>query len=227
MPNPGFTLAEDAALKRRLSQLSVSDDRETVRVPKVFFRYPEGETENVYPFVTIDLIDISYIPQRSESERTYYYNPGTNGPASNLHFYPSEMNEADMLEQSGGTTLLTTDQFVPVDLVYQITTHARSQRHDRQLTMLMLRRVFPFRRGFIEVPEDGTIRRCDLMDWRNADVLDQEAAYRKHMFRKVYTVTINAEIPQSDLYGAPIVLEVNGQLSGNDSTVPIPFTEDF
>jgi hypothetical protein len=225
MPNPGFTLAEDAALKRRLSALSVSDDRNVERVPKVFFRYPEGETENEYPFVTIDLVDISYVAGRQESERTYFFNDTGHGPQSNLHFYPSEIDEAGMEAKADGG-LLVTDQFVPVDLIYQITTHCRSQRHDRQLTMLLLRRVFPFRRGFIEVPEDGTIRRCDLMDWRNTDVLDQEAAYRKRIFRKVYTVSINAEIPQSDLLGAQQVQKVHGQLSVHQTTPPL-LTEDF
>jgi hypothetical protein len=226
MANPGLTLAEDAALKRRLSNLSVSDDRTAVRVPKVFFRYPEGETENEYPFITIDLLDIAYAPQRQESERTYYYNGSGDGVATNLYFYPSEMDEAAMAAQADGG-VLTTDQFVPVDLVYQVTTHCRSQRHDRQLTMLILRRVFPLRRGFIEVPEDGTVRRCDLMDWRNTDVLDQEAAYRKHIFRKAYTVVINAEIPQSDLLGALQVTEVHGSLTANDPNLPHSFTEDF
>jgi len=226
MANPGFTLAEDAALKRRLSNLSVSDDRDVERVPRVFFRYPEGETENEYPFVTIDLVDISYVPQRQESERTYFYNDTGHGQPSNLHFYPSEIDEAAMKGEAAGG-LLTTEQFVPVDLIYQITTHCRSQRHDRQLTMLLLRRVFPFRRGFIEVPEDGTIRRCDLMDWRNTDVLDQEAAYRKRIFRKVYTVMINAEIPQADLFGASQVTQVHGQLSVNNPKPPTQLTEDF
>ena len=65
------------------------------------------------------------------------------------------------------------------------------------------------RRGFIEVPEDGTIRRCDLVDWRAANLLDQEAGYKKRTFRKVYTIRINAEIPQSDLRRAGQVTDVN------------------
>jgi len=229
----GFTIAEDAALKARLSNLSVSDDRDVERVPRVFFRYPEGETENQYPFVTIDLVDINYAPQRQESERTYYYTNDVGVPADRkdnlLKYYPDEMDEADMATLAGTNGFLTTDQFVPVDLTYQVTTHCRSQRHDRQLTMLILRRVFPLRRGFIEVPEDGTIRRCDLVDWRQADVLDQEAGYKKRIFRKVFTVTINAEIPQSDLLGAKTVLSVEGEIHDYDPASPstVTISEDF
>lgn len=223
MSNAGLSLAEDAALKRRLSTLHVSDDRNVERVPKVFFRFPEGETEKLYPFITIDLLDISYVRERQESERTYFYRAGGAAP-TNLQFWPSELDQTALEEQADGG-LLSTDQFVPVDLTYQISTHTRSQRHDRQLTMLMLRRVFPLRRGFIEIPEDGTMRRCDLMDWRPADVLDQEAGYKKHIFRKVYTVVINAEIPQSDLLGVPIVTTVEVVELENNLANSTHFTE--
>lgn len=229
----GFTIAEDAALKHRLSALSVTDDRDVERIPRVFFRYPEGETENEYPFITIDLVDISFDPRRQESERTYYYTNDVAVPAARkdnlLKYYPDELNESAMATLAGLNGFLTTDQFVPMDLTYQVTTHCRSQRHDRQLTMLILRRVFPLRRGFIEVPEDGTMRRCDLVDWRQADVLDQEAGYKKRIFRKVFTVTINAEIPQSDLLGAGTVLTVDGELQDYNPASPstTTFSEDF
>ena len=233
MAKIGFTLAEDEALKARLSHLSVSDDRNAERVPRVFFRYPEGETENQYPFLTIDLVDINFAPQRQESERTYYYTNDVGVPADRkdnlLKYYPDELDEQGMATLAGINGFLTTDQFVPVDLTYQVTTHCRSQQHDRQLTMLILRRVFPLRRGFIEVPADGTIRRCDLVDWRQADVLDQEAGYKKRIFRKVFTVTINAEIPQSDLLGAKTVLSVEGEIHDYDPASPSTETisEDF
>lgn len=226
MPNPGLTLAEDAALKARLSHLSVTDDREQVRVPGVFFRYPEAETEIIYPFVTIELIDIAYAPTRQESERQYTYS-SVPGKPGNLFHYPSELDEAGLAALGGDDAYLTTDQFVPVDLVYQVTTHCRSQRHDRQLTMLLFRRVFPLRRGFMEIPEDGTIRRCDLIGWRPADVLDQETGYKKRIFRKAYTVIVNAEIPQSDLLGAGEVLSVHGQLVEHHPSTSSTLTEEF
>lgn len=233
MSNPGFTLAEDAALKTRLSQLALSDDRNVERDVQVFFRFPEGETEKVYPFITIDLLDIAFDPYRQNSEVTYYYTQSTSGASlglSNMDYYPSEFTQADMDTKVGLNAYLTTDQFVAVNLTYQITTYCRSQRHDRQLTMLLLRRVFPMRRGFIEIPEDGTIRRCDLLDWRQADVLDQETGYKKRTFRKVLTVRINAEIPQSDFEEVQRVLDVNGTLNDYYSDYPdsLPtFTEDF
>jgi hypothetical protein len=237
LPNAGFTLAEDAALKQRLSALTVSDDRDMRRPIKTFFRYPDAETEKTYPFATIELIDIEFDAQRQHSEVNYYYT--TSASAAGIHksganaldYFPSEYNNVDIGQLlSGPTEFMATDQFVPVNLMYQVSTYCRSQRHDRQLTATMLRYVFPFRRGFIEIPEDGTVRRCDMLDWRQADVLDQEAGFNKRIFRKVYTVRINAEIPQKDIFTVKAVSEVNGTIRDNytDSDVlSTSFSEDF
>ena len=237
MPNAGFTLAEDAALKNRLTALSVSDDRDMRRPVKVFFRYPDAETEKSYPFATIELIDIEFDAQRQHSEVNYYYTTSVSAAqhhrsgVNSMDYFPSEYNADDIQGLlSGNTEFMVTDQFVPVNLMYQVSTYCRSQRHDRQLSALMLRYVFPFRRGFIEIPEDGTIRRCDMLDWRQADVLDQEAGFNKRIFRKVYTVRINAEIPQKDIFTVKAVSEVNGTIRDNytDSDVlSTSFSEDF
>lgn len=234
MGNPGFTLAEDAALKSRLAGLTVSDDRQAERPVLVFFRFPEGETEKMYPFVTLDLIDIAFAGERQNSEVNYYYtNPALAASVSvpaNMNYYPSEHTAAGLTALAGNADYIKTEQYVAVDLTYQITVYCRSQRHDRQLTMLLLRRVFPFRRGFIEIPEDGTIRRCDLLDWRQADLLDQETGYKKRTFRKVLTVRINAEIPQADFVAVERALTVHGTLEEYDPSNPISqfnFTEGF
>lgn len=226
MANKGFTLAEDAALKKHLSFLSVSDDKQAQRPVKVFFRFPESETEKAYPFVTIDLVDIAFAGDRQLSEVNYYY-PATEMPGQPslvMDYFPSEETAAEMkaLVDAGGTGILTTDQFVAVDLTYQVTTYCRSQIHDRQLTMLLLRRIFPMRRGFIDIPEDGTTRRMDLLDWRQSDLLDQETGYKKRIFRKVLTVRINAEIPQADLAQVQQALTVHGTLQDFNHVIPQP-----
>ena len=229
MPNPGFLLAEDSALKKRLQYLHVTDDRNARRPVKVFFRYPEGETEKEYPFVTIDLLDIGYDTQRQLSDVTYFLNSDPNSYSSSLTYYPSEYSSSDLLAMSTSGYLYT-EQFVAVTLMYQVSVFCRSQRHDRELTAAMLRYVFPFRQTSLHVPEDNTVRRLALLDWRTADLLDQEAGYRKRVFRKVYTISITAEMPQSDLLQAMTVLELRGTLNDYDpdSIVPTPtLSEDF
>lgn len=236
LPNPGFIFAEDAALKSRLATVAVSDNRNAERVSQVFFGYPDPETEKVYPFFTIDLLDVNFAAERQHSERQWYFTvdsgltPDQQAIYTSIDYYPSEKDAAGMAEEAGEDGFLSMDQFVAVDLLYQVTTYARNPIHDIQLHGLLLRRVFPWRRGFIEIPEDGTIRRCDLLDWRSANFIDQDAGHKKRTFRKVYTVQINAEIPQSDLLEVKKVLSVSGVLKDNDSSSTVlstSFSEDF
>ena len=218
VPHPGFLLAEDAALKRRLSNITVTDNRNGERLAKVFFGYPTEESEKFYPFITIDMIDVAFASDRQHSEVEYYYSPDPELNAaikdrpSYINYFPSELNETGMYSTAGSAGYVRMDQVVPVDIMYQVTTYCRVPRHDIEMSAHMLRRIFPMRRGFMEIPEDGTIRRCDLIDWRAANLLDQEAGYKKRTFRKVYTVRINAEIPQSDLRRAERVTDVNVEL---------------
>jgi hypothetical protein len=101
----------------------------------------------------------------------------------------------------GTNEFVVSNEFVPVDLLYQVSTFTRSALHDRQLSSQMLSTIVPFRKGFIEVPEDGTMRRLDLLDWTTADLLDSESGYRKRIFRKIYTLQMSAEIPSLDMFG--------------------------
>lgn len=207
MANPGFLLAEDAALKARFSTLKVSDDRNGARAVQVFFRYPEAETERTYPFLTIEMIDIVHARNRQHSETQIVYpKVGVDDRADFLKspdamkYWPSRVSNMENITATGKDFIIS-NEFVPVDLLYQVSTFTRSALHDRQLSSQMLSTITPFRKGFIEVPEDGTIRRLDLLDWTTADLLDSEAGYRKRIFRKIYTLQMSAEIPSLDMYG--------------------------
>lgn len=233
MTNPGFLLAEDAAVKARFSNIAVKDDKNAQRVAKVFFRYPEGEKEKEYPFITIEHVGLSHNRQLQHSEQAYYFTNTSYGASlgdvAYIDYFPSELDSAGMIDEieSGDAFYLRAESFVPVTLIYQISTYARSALHDRQLTGKILRRVTPFRRGFIEVPEDGTIRRFDLISWSNSDLLDGEAGYRKRVFRKVYTIHMSAEIPSSDLVGVKQVASVIGNIKNADNENPTVFTTPF
>lgn len=233
MSNPGFLLAEDAAIKARFANISVSDDKNAQRVAKVFFRYPEGEKEKEYPFITIEHVGLTHNRQLQMSEHSYYFTNNSYGASLGssvfVDYFPSELTGASLSAVLDETDsfYLRMDSFVPVTLMYQISTYARSALHDRQLTSKILRRVAPFRRGFIEIPEDGTVRRFDLVSWGNSDLLDGEAGYRKRIFRKVYTINMSAEIPASDLVGVKQVASVVGNITNADNENPTVFTTPF
>lgn len=231
MSHTGFLLAEDAAVKARFSNIAVSDDREAQRIAQVFFRYPEGEKEKNYPFITIENIGLIHNTRLQHSEQKYYYSTNASASANDpsfINYFPSEMTSSDLNDLiNEGTVYLKMDSFVPVTLIYQIATYTRSAIHDRQMTAKILRRVAPFRRGFIDVPEDGTIRRFDLISWSNSDLLDGEAGYRKRIFRKVYTIHMSAEIPASDITQVKRVESVVGTINNTNNSNPDVFTAPF
>lgn len=226
----GFLFAEDAALKLRFSNIFVTDDKDQQRPLNVFFRFPEKETEKYYPFITLERVDISHATNRQESERFYYFTGDSSNSRRDLTYYPSE-SDLQEVEQIAAGGRLRAESFVPVNITYLVTTYARNPIHDVQITSTMLRHIIPFRRGFIEIPEDGTIRRLDLLQWQQADITDQEAGGRKRIFRKVFTLVMNAEIPTSDLSSVSAVDQVAGALIGStdlNSDVTSPsISEDF
>jgi hypothetical protein len=200
----GFILAEDEAIKARFSSLYVVDDRNAQRPVKVFFRYPEGETEREYPFITIELIDILHATDRQHSDNPIYFDT-TNAaryedrPAF-VSYWPSELSTVSASHSySGSAQLMIADPFIPVDLLYQVSIYCRSALHDRQLTSMLLSKIVPFRFNSITIPADNTTRRFDMLDWTNADLLDTESGYRKRIFRKVLTLKMSAEITGQEL----------------------------
>lgn len=221
MARTGFLLAEDEAIKNALANIHVYDDRNVSRPVQVFFRYPEGETERVYPFITIEMIDLIHARNRqhSELELSYFNTSGGATPPDGwekrpdaLLYWPSESADLSNLTNKNDFEVLHTNEFVPVDLVYQISTFTRTALHDRQLTSTILRKIFPFRKSSINIAADGTNRRLELLDWTTADLLDPEAGYRKRIFRKIYTLQMGAELPSSDIYGAKQVLSVEANI---------------
>lgn len=228
----GFLLAEDAAVKQRFTGITLSDDKKSNRTVKVFFRYPETETEREYPFITIENVGLTHARELQHSEEYYYYDQYEESETgSSLTYWPSEMDTPEIASGLVGPGYLRTDSFIPVYLTYQVATYCRTALHDRQLTSKMLRYVVPFRQGSIFVDADGTARRFDLLGWTNSDLLDQEAGYRKRIFRKVYTIQMTAELPQSEIEAIQRATYTSTTLQDADDSIifnPYPsFTEVF
>ena len=210
----GFLLAEDQALKAKFSGIQLVDDRDTTRDVQVFFRYPEGETEKKYPFITLEMLDINHARARQHSEQTIYNFRGaapsgqpaghyTTDDAKSFTYWPDTTTDVSTLVANGAASLpfVSALEHVPVDLLYQVTTFTRSALHDRALQSHIMTKIAPFRRGYLAVGIDDSQRHMDLLDWRSADMVDEEAGFKKRIFRKVYTLSITAEIPASNLAG--------------------------
>lgn len=211
----GFLLAEDEAVKLRFSNITVTDDRDNERPVRVFFRYPEAETERDYPFITIELIDVLHATDRQHSD-LWIYSGGSSNWDNNPAYFDYWPSESASVSGSSSAIYKRTQDFIPMDLLYQVSTYTRTALHDRQLTAGILRKTTPLRFNSIDIPADGTTRRFDLLDWTNADLLDMESGFRKRIFRKVLTLRMSAEMAYEDyqsLVSAKPVSTINSTIS--------------
>lgn len=171
-----FLLAEDAALRQKLSAITVTDQKsENQEVPRqvgVWFGQPDQELRaQNYPYITIDMIDI-----REDFSRAM------RGLVSPEYLAPND------LEENEG---FSTHMPIPVNIDYQITTYARHPRHDRELMSQLLFGPLTFRFGTLKI-DDGTVRRLDVVNVTKRDVTEQG----KRLFVNAITVRVSSEIPQ-------------------------------
>lgn len=185
--NEGIVLAEEAALKKRLTGITVSSVKEgtdAVEVP-VYYRFPEGERRAVeFPLITIDFLDMAFAADRAES-----------GLNVMLDYRPSEEGG---LNEDTNLPAIVSEWPVPLDLTYQISSWCRSPRQDRQLLGKLIKKDrLPPRRGWLHLPEDGTYRRLDVLSsWQATDFLD-DRGFTVH--RKTTTIRINTELLPADV----------------------------
>ena len=131
----GFIVAEDASLKALVQCITVKDDKSQNRLVKVWYGYPDVEIrEQVFPYITIDLIDILPANER----QTYGY-------------LIDNDYQGTITPQSGRTYQYN----IPVayDLVYQVTSWARHPRHDRAIMHALFTKL-PSKYGYLIVPNE-------------------------------------------------------------------------
>ena len=197
MGNP-FIIAEDLALKTLCQGMTVQDDAVTPRQVKAWFGYPDVEVrDQIFPFVTIDLIDIV---------------PANNRQSSGIE-YDSD-HQGTQTPVSGKT--YSYDTPVAYDLTYQITSYARHPRHDRSI-MYQLLNKFPSKFGKLAVPNQlGTetaYRSMFLDGFVKRDTADSDTGNRR-LLRNALTVRIVSEMsPSVALQATPSVQTVKHTIS--------------
>jgi hypothetical protein len=147
-----FLLSEDDALRKQIQGITVHDQRATGDdVPRqvgVFFGQPDQELRSqVYPYITIDMIDI----QRDSSREMRGRITGTVEQFGYLG--PTETSDLGW----------DIDLPIPVNIDYQITSYARQPRHDRELLSQLLHVKLPLRYGQLTL-DDNTVRRLEVLD---------------------------------------------------------------
>lgn len=206
----GILLAEDQALKAKLGSFTVpTKNGQSARV-KVWYGMPDSVRETIYPFTTIDLLDVVFARDRAHSLQVVDVDwwPST---------APTFAEFADMvgMEVDPEAPYASTILFQPYDLYYQVATHTRSSRQERHLISQIISHGFaPLNSlGTLHVPADNTQRWLDNLGMTTADYIDSE---QKSVFRKVFNLQISAHIPVNDPTAYFKVLKVAASLHGMD-----------
>lgn len=182
-----FIFAEDEALKELMQGMICADHTEVERPVEVWFGQPDLQIrEQKFPYVTIDLVDISEAKERvmvSNGVKPWYYEVT----------YP----ELDLVPDDW-----TMPYPIPINLDYQVTTYARSPLHDRQMLGQVIGQRLPFRFGSLPVTEstevsgpdttyNKTVRRLDMLGHYKRDLVENN----KKMYMNIFTVRVSSEIP--------------------------------
>jgi hypothetical protein len=185
----GFLLAEDAALHKYLSGITVPTRPGSNEVTEVgvWFRYPQSERNKKFPFITIDMVDVK--PAYDLWTSQHYVDP--------TGMYSPSVSPGLPAPDANKNLVLT--PYLAFRIAYQITVHCRSTLHDRYLNSLFMTDILPPRPFWIGVDADNTWRRCEFIDFAQSDSLETPESGDKRLFRKMYTVTVQAEVPQEPL----------------------------
>ena len=214
-----FLLSEDEALRNLLKDLTVTDQKSVTeegptRKVGVWFGQPDQEiTEQKYPYITIDMIDISEDfsrAMRGKVKPAYLDDPTTIGTSTE---YDPDLHDWEI------------NYPIPVNIDYQITTYSRQPRHDRQILAQLLYTKIPLRFAVL-MTNDNTVRRLDVLDVSKRDITESG----KRLFVNAITLRVSSEIaPETynKLYKA-LVLDVTGTtdnpILGRGQFTPISFT---
>lgn len=206
----GFGLAEEAALKAKLSNIVVSTRNGSQRA-KVWYGMPSGERERSYPFITIDLIDIDFANERAMSAQI-----------TDVDYWPSEYATfeeyaaANSIEQEEGDSARAM-WFHPYTMTFQVATHARSAQQDREMMRTLLHTAYlPMRLGYLDVPADASVRHLTTVDWTSMPYFDKAG---ERVFRTVYTVTVTADMAPENPFVHEAITSVHTELTVSNDGV--------
>ncbi|MFI1796557.1 hypothetical protein ACH427_04255 [Streptomyces sp. NPDC020379] len=171
---------EDAAIRRKLQGLSVKDG--TVELPVgVRFSLPETElADQTFPLVILE---------RTRAER----DPSREWRGTvQLKYAPEGRRPWGDMTDPSASPYYTRDP-IPYLIEYQVTVLARKQQHITDLTGTLAEFSYlPARFGYLEIPEDGTVRSLDLAG--GPEFVTGWDEYRKRLFQAVYLVRVTSEV---------------------------------
>ncbi|MFC9505405.1 putative Ig domain-containing protein [Streptomyces sp. NPDC057002] len=183
-----FLLNEDKALKQKFQGLLVHDATSGDAGRKVTVRYrnPEYElADATYPLI---LISHSRISRDEEREHR--------GEVS-LHYAPEGYEPwADMTDPTQSPYMA--EMPIPLNVDYQLDAYARKELHLIEMTgALMGFHFLPARLGYLPIPEDGTVRRLDILG--GPEYSESKDELGKRLFVATWAIRVSSEVFLSEI----------------------------
>jgi hypothetical protein len=151
----------------------------------VRYRMPETEFSNVtFPLIIIDRQSILKDDEREHRGKV------------RLTYTPESVGAWNPLVESPATSPYNVDFPIPFNINYALTVYSRKEQHNMELVGILAQQDYlPARFGYLEIPEDGTVRSLFLEggpEFEAAKDNDGKRIYRTH-----YVVRIATEMPPS------------------------------
>jgi hypothetical protein len=176
-----WLLNEDEALKKKLQGLIIPATNGDQSVA-VRFKNPEDELAGF----TFPLILISHGPISRAEEREHRGH-------IELPYSPEGYPEDLHIESDLGHTGYFTDYPIPYNLDYVVEVYSRFARDDRRmLATLSGFDYLPDRFGYLEIPEDGTIRRLDVIG--GPETSEERDGNNKRLFLTSFVIRVSSEL---------------------------------
>jgi hypothetical protein len=200
----GFILAEEDALMEMLrATVTLPDSQGTEKPVRVWYRFPDSATAVTYPYVTIDLVGIEPAYDLWHSEYALYKDSeveeeSSTGQVSGHRLYdPSTSRNIAQAAQDPPNFFIRRN-YLQYRLFFQLGLWCDNVAHDRILTARMFRDIVMPHPSWLLCPADGVWKRMETISWTPADIPTQDGA-SKRIFRKLYTISVQTDIPQDRL----------------------------
>jgi len=177
-----WILNEDAALKSKLTGLLVSDTNAGAGARPVLCRYrmPEAEFATAtFPMIIIARQNILKDDEREHRGKT------------RLMYTPESVGAWNPLVEDYSTSPYNVDFPIPFNINYEVVVYSRKEQHNIELVgQLAQQELLPARFGYLEIPEDGTVRSLFLEggpEFESAKDADGKRIYRTHYVVRIAT----------------------------------------
>lgn len=211
----GLLLAEDEALKAKLSDISVPAPGGRTRV-HVWYQMPAQQKERRYPLITLRLTNIVFAADRAHSAQS---TPIDYWPSTTTSF--AEYAAMAGIDYNPDEDLAEAVWWLPYDLYYEVTTYCRNAQQHRALQATLLGTAYlPDRWGYLHVPADGSERWLDRISAIPNDSYEDQGGEMKPLFSMRYTIMVSAHVPPEDPLIFKKVLAVQGRLTGLEGQDP-------